>query len=299
MTVASDTLGAVPIASLTFEFDPLLRLSDGLVVRWQVVALFAIIAAGLLLAGLIARREGLRPDDLLFIAVATVPGAVVGGRLGYVLLHLEYYGANRTAVLDPGQGSLELGLAVVGGVLSGSYVAGLLGAPLGHWLRTAALPLLFVLGGGKLAMVLSGTGQGHPSDLPWATAYAGPGPWGSLGAAVPSHPAQAYEGLATLALLLVLTLARASGSFRARDGRLFLVAIGGWAVVRAVVSVTWRDPAVVASLSVAGLLALAIALGAALVYAFTVRRQSAASASASRDGARDVTWADPDARPRF
>lgn len=289
----------MPIASLTFEFDPLLRLSDGLVVRWQTVALVAVIAGGLILAGLIARREGLRPDDLLFIAVATVPGAVVGGRLGYVLLHLEYYGANRTAVLDPGQGSLELGLAVVGGVLSGSYVAALLGAPLGHWLRTAALALLFMLGGGKLAMVLGGTGQGQPSNLPWATAYAGSGPWGSLGAAVPSQPAQAYEGLATLALLLVLTLARASGSFRARDGRLFLVAIGGWAVVRAVISLTWRDPAVLASLSVAGLLATAIALGAALAYLVTTRRRGAHAASGSADGTRDVSWADPEARPRF
>ncbi len=286
----------MPLASFTFEFDPLLRLSDGLVVRWQTVALVAVIAAGLILAGLIARREGLRPDDLLFIAVATVPGAVVGGRLGYVLLHVEYYGANRTAVLDPGQGSLELGLAVVGGVLSGSYVAALLGAPLGHWLRTAALPLLFVLGGGKLAMVLGGTGQGQPSELPWATAYAGPGPWGSLGPAAPSHPAQAYEGLATLALLLVLTLARASGAFSARDGRLFLVAIGGWALVRAVVTMTWRDPAVVA-LGVAGLLALAIALGAALLYVISTRWGPAASGAA--DGTREVTWADPEARPRF
>lgn len=289
----------MPIASLTFEFDPLLRVSDGLVVRWQTMALVAIIGAALILAGLIARREGLRPDDLLFIAVAAVPGAVVGGRLGYMLLHLEYYGANRTAVLDPGQGSLELGVAVVGGTLSGSYVAALLGAPLGHWLRTAALPLLLVLGAGKLAMVLGGTGQGQPSDLAWATAYAGPGPWGSLGAAVPSHPAQAYEGFATLALLLVLTLARATGSFRARDARLFLVAIGGWAVVRAAVSLTWRDPTVVGGLSVAGLLAVAIGLGAALLYIVVLRRRSMSPLPGSPGGRREVTWADPEARPRF
>lgn len=288
----------MPIASLTFEFDPLLRLTDELIVRWQTVALVAIIVAGLILAGLIARREALRPDDLLFIAVAAVPGALVGGRVGYVLLHLEYYRANSTAVFDPGQGSLELGLAVVGGILSGSYVAALLGAPLGHWMRVAALPLLFVVGAGKLAMVIGGSGQGQPSDLPWATAYAGPGPWGSLAAAVPSHPAQAYEGLATVALLLVLTLARAGGLFGNRDGRLFHMALAGWALIRAIVSVTWRDPVVIAGLGVGGLLALAIALGAGLAFVVTARRR-AGSEARGPDATRDVTWADPEARPRF
>ena len=286
------------LANLIIEFDPIWRLSEGISLRWQTVALVAIIAAGLIISGLIARRESLRPDDLLFIAVATVPGAVVGGRVGYVLLHLDYYGANRTAIFDPGQGSLELGLAVIGGALSASYVAALLGAPLGHWMRTIALPLLFVLGAGKLAMVLGGTGQGQPVDLAWATAYAGPGPWGSLAATVPAHPAQAYEGLVTLALLLMLTLARAAGAFGARDARLLLVAIGGWAIIRAVTSTTWRDPILAAGLNAAGLIAVAIAMAAGLTAVVMSRRQSGAGAATSADGL-DVTWADPEARPRF
>lgn len=289
----------MPIASIVFDFDPLLRLSEGITIRWQTVALVAVIAAGLIVAGLIARREGLRPDDLLFIAVATVPGAVVGGRLGYVLLHLDYYGANRTAVLDPGQGSLELGLAVVGGLLSGSYVAALLGAPLGRWMRTATLPLLLVLGTGKLAMVLGGAGQGQPADLPWATEYAGPGPWGSLAAALPSHPAQAYEGLGTLALLLALILALVTGAFGSRDGRLFLAGLGGWALIRAGASLTWRDTAVVAGLNAVGLVAVAIALGCALAWITLARRRSGPDAAQRGGASRDVNWADPEARPRF
>ncbi|MDO8483655.1 MAG: prolipoprotein diacylglyceryl transferase [Candidatus Limnocylindrales bacterium] len=287
----------MPTAIIAFDFDPLLRLADGLVVRWQTVALVAIIAAALVIAGLIARREGLRPDDLLFIAVATVPGAVFGGRLGYVLLHVDYYAANTGAIVDPGQGSLELGLAVVGGLLSGSYVAALLGAPFGHWLRTAALPLLFVLGAGKLAMVLGGSGQGQPSDLAWATAFVGAGPWGSLAPELPSHPSQAYEGIATLVILTVLTLAVAAEGFQARDGRLFAVALGAWAVARAAISLTWRDPTAIGGLSAGGLIAAAIALGCLVAFIAVVRR---------RPGSRDpeaahpeVTWADPETRPRF
>ncbi len=286
----------MPIAVLAFDFDPLLRLADGLVVRWQTVALVAVIAAGLLLAGLIARREGLRPDDLLFIAVAVVPGAVVGGRLGYVLLHLDYYGSHTPAILDPAQGSLELALAIVGGVLSGSYVAGLLGAPIGRWLRTAALPLLFVLGAGKLAMLLGGAGQGQPTQLAWATAYLGPGPWGSLAPESPSHPSQVYEGLATLAVLLILTLALAADAFRARDGRLFFVALAAWAVARAVVSLTWRDPAVVGGLNAGGLIAIVSAVGSVVAVMLVGRR---AATQPQRPAEPEVRWNDPEARPRF
>jgi phosphatidylglycerol:prolipoprotein diacylglycerol transferase len=287
----------VPTAAIAFDFDPLLRLAGGLVVRWQTVALVAIIVAGLILAGLIARRDGLRADDLLFIAVAVVPGAVLGGRIGYVLLHLDYYGAHTAAIVDPAQGSLELSLAIVGGTLSGAYVAGLLGAPIGRWLRAAALPLLFVLGSGKLAMTLGGSGQGLPSDLPWATAYVGPGPWGSLAPALPSHPSQLYEGIATLAVLAVLTLALASGRIVVRDGRLFFAALALWAVARAAITVTWRDPTAAAGLNVGGVLAIACALGFAAARIVLARRHPRSQASG--DDPHEVSWVDPEARPRF
>ena len=286
----------MPIAVIAFDFDPLLRLADGLVVRWQTVALVAIVTAGLIVAGLIARRERLRADDLLFIAVAAVPGAVIGGRIGYVLLHLDYYSSHREAILDPGQGSLELALAIVGATLSGSYVAALLGAPIGRWLRTLALPLLFVLGAGKLAMVLGGSGQGQPADLPWATAYVGPGPWGSLAPDLPSHPSQAYEGIATLAILAILTFTLAAHGFRTRDSRLFFVALALWALARAAVTLTWRGPALI-GLNEAGLIAISCAIGFAILHVVVGRRHS--DSLHPLDIAHDANWADPEARPRF
>lgn len=287
----------MPIAIIAFDFDPVLRLADGLAVRWQTVALVAIVAAGLVATGLIARRNGLRADDLLFIAVAVVPGAVVGGRLGHVLSHVDYYAANTTAIADPGQGSMELALAVVGGALSGAYVASLLGAPIGRWLRATALPLLFVLGAGKLAMVLGGAGQGQPSAVPWATAYLGAGPWGSLAPDVPSHPSQAYEGIVTLAILGILSIGSWFGAFQARGAQLFAIAIAAWAMGRFVVSLTWRDDAMIAGLSVGGLIAAGVALGfmGALVVMGLGRIGSNDRGAANQD----IGWPDPEARPPF
>jgi phosphatidylglycerol:prolipoprotein diacylglycerol transferase len=302
-----DTLIAtVPIAVLIFDFDPTVQLFGDVTVRWGSLALVGVLIAAMVMAGALARAGDLRPDDVAFVAVGIVPGAVVGARLGYLIVHSQAYGSAPERLLDPGVGGLELGLAVVGGLLTGSYVAGLLGPSIGRWLHLAALPALFALGAGKLTMVLTGTGQGVPSDVDQATAYLGPGPWGSLVPALPSHPSQAYEGLAALGILTILTLAVLLGAFRGRDGRLFFVAIGLWAVARAAVSTTWRDPVVAGGLPAAGLIAVAIALGCAVaVVIVSVRRRGGATDAPADSGdafdprAETMAWPDPETRPRF
>jgi phosphatidylglycerol---prolipoprotein diacylglyceryl transferase len=288
----------VPIAVITFTFDPFVQLFGDLSVRWGAIALTVVITVAIVLAGLLARGAALRADDVVFITVGVVPGAVIGGRVGYLLLHPGFAGGELARLVDPSLGGLELGLAVVGGTLTGSYVAGLLGsAPLGRWLHLAAAPALLAIGAGKLTMILTGSGQGVPSDAAWATAYLGPGPWGSLVPGLPSVPSQAFEGVATLAILVVLTLTLVGGAFRGRDGRLFFVGIGLWAIARAAISTTWRDQAVAAGLPAGGLIAVGLALGCLLaILAITLQRRRADALEAQRG---DPAWPDPEVRPPF
>jgi phosphatidylglycerol:prolipoprotein diacylglycerol transferase len=285
----------VPIAAVVFDFDPFVQLFGDLSVRWGAIALAIVITAALVLAGILARGGALRGDDVVFITVGIVPGAVIGGRIGYVLVHPGLFEGNLSRVLDPAVGGLDLGLAVVGGFVTGVYVAGLLGASVGRWLHVAAAPVLFAIGAGKLTMVLTGSGQGVPSGASWATAYAGPGPWGSLVPGLPSVPSQALEGAATLAILAVLALVLIAGGFGRRDGRLFFVAVGLWAIARAAVSTTWRDPTVLGGLGMGGVVALGIAAACAVgVIWLTVRGQAAADGPQS-----DLNWPEPEARPPF
>ena len=294
------TAETVPIAVIAFDFDALLRLGDGLVLRWQTVALAAVIAACLIVSGLLARRSGLRDDDLLYIAIGAVPGAVIGGRLGQVATMPEAFATGPLSVVDPAIGGLELGLGVVGGVLTAAYVARLLGAPVGHWATTLALPLLAAIGAGKVSMALGGSGQGSPLDAAWSTAYLGAGPWGSLAPALPSHPAQLYEGLATLVVALVLVILGAGGWSSARDGRLLFGVIAAWAAIRAAVSVSWRDPAVLGPLPAGGVIAAGIAVGAVVALVVTTLWSSRrARERTAADGEDGPSWPDPETRAQF
>jgi phosphatidylglycerol:prolipoprotein diacylglycerol transferase len=284
---AADYTPGVPIGVITLTFDPVVRLSETASVRLETIALAIVLLGGLILAARIGaitpafgRSEpapGLRMDDLVFIVVGAVPGAIVGGRLGYVLDHLEFYRANPAAVVDVAQGGLSPTLAVPFGILTAMLIARLLGAPVGRWLHAAALPLLFVLGAGKLVGVLGASGQGAASDLAWATAYAGPGPWGSLGADIPSHPSQVYEAiLVGVAMVVVALLSRLEFIARRSGGALF-VALGLWATARFVAAFTWRDPATAGPLRMEQLLLVAVAIVAVLGLVASRRRRGIVS----------------------
>ena len=95
------------VAVIELTFSPIVQVGPWSV-RLETIALAVVVFVALILAARIAfvtpidlRREPdarlppdgepnhLRPDDLLFIAVAAIPGAVAGGRLGYLILHSD------------------------------------------------------------------------------------------------------------------------------------------------------------------------------------------------------------------
>jgi prolipoprotein diacylglyceryltransferase len=295
------TARTVPIALISLKFDPFLHLGDRLV-RWETVAVAGAILVAILVAGLLAGRSRIPPldddppgtvrhlrrDDLLLIVLGIVPGAVVGGRLAYVAFHLDYFDANRGAILSASAGSLGLSGAVVLGAVTGVLVARLFDAPIGRWFHVAAVPTLLALGLGKAALLLGGTGQGLPSALDWATRYLGPGPWGSLAPDVPSHPAQGYEALGVGIVLVVVLLLRAIGLLRTSDGRAFAFALGGWATVRLVVAGTWRDPLAWGPFRAEQLIDIGIVGCSVLAYVVIVRRTAIGSAQLRRDGAHPL-----------
>ena len=280
----------MPTAVLAFDFDPLLHLGDG-AVRWETVAVAAALFGAIVLTGVGARGAGLRVDDLLFVVLGIVPGAVVGGRLGYVLLYPGFFGDAPGRILDPGVGSLELTLGVVGGILTGSLVALLLDGRPGPWARVATVPMLFLLAAGKLANVLGGTGQGQPTTGEPATAYLGPGPWGSLGPAIPAIPSQALEAAATVIVLGLVLLLSLAPILRRSDGRLLLVALAAWAVGRAVVASTWRDPVTIGPLRTEQAIDLVVA-----VASLAVASAFAALHRGTDDGGGDRRRPDDDDR---
>jgi phosphatidylglycerol:prolipoprotein diacylglycerol transferase len=289
-------------AVITLGFDPLLRLGE-LHVRWQALGVAAAVLAALLVAAVGARRAGrlsglrpLRRDDLLYICLGVLPGAVVGGRLLHALAYADVYAADPGALVDTTRGGLSLLGALLGGSLTGAYISRLIDGATGRWADLAAVPLLVALGLGKLAQLVAGGGQGEPFDGPWSVAFVGAGPWLSPQAGQPAHPAQVYEALwafAGIPLVLALlsrrlarrlpSVIRQEGAWAsAREDRLqevdrgalrfgfgFLAALAWWLVGRALIGAFWRDEALVGPLNMEQAMAL-VALLSLLVAVLLV-----------------------------
>jgi phosphatidylglycerol---prolipoprotein diacylglyceryl transferase len=166
---------------IELSFEPALRIGD-LLIRWQTIGVTVALLAGLGCAawidGRLSRdapaRASLRLDDLIYIVLGIVPGAVVGGRLVHGMVFWEAYSGDPLRLLDVSVGSLSLTGAVLGGTVTGVYIARLIRAPVRLWADSAVAPLLLAMGLGKLAQLLGGSGQGGPFDGQWAVAFVGP-----------------------------------------------------------------------------------------------------------------------------
>jgi len=254
------------------SFDPLLTMG-GVSLRWDALALVAVlmVAIGVWVLRL---HESMGPilrfDDVCFVLLSAIPGAVVGGRLVHVLDYANSYGVQPGTMLDLGRGSASLVGAVVGGALSAAYICRLLGGRVGTWADAAAVPLLLVMGLGKLAILLGGGGQGAATDGPLGVAFTGQGPWRSVDAGIPAYPSQALEGAWALLGIPILLVIERTIRLRGRADRgvALLVAMAWWLGGRTLVALTWRDDALVGALGaegVATLVATVIVLLAAVI----------------------------------
>jgi phosphatidylglycerol:prolipoprotein diacylglycerol transferase len=207
----------MPIFLLTYPvIDPVMINLGPLPIRWYALGYIVSLVAGWLIAARLVRAGSLwggapRPtaeslDDLL---VYVAFGAVLGGRIGYVLFYNFSYFLENPA---------ESPLLWKGGM---AFHGGLAGATLGVFLfaRRVKIPFwtvadlccavapigLFLV---RIANFIKPELWGRPTDVPWAMVFPGAGP-------EPRHPSQLYEaGLEGLLLGLILLIAVRSGAFR-------------------------------------------------------------------------------------
>lgn len=252
-------MSAVILAAVTLDFAPTADLG-AVQAPWRAIALAVAVAVALAWFAHRARAAlpGLATGDIAFVVLGAIPGAVVAGRVVHGLAYAGAYALEPDALFDPGRGTLSLAGAIVGGALTAGWLCGRLGYPARTWADAAAPAVLLAIGGGKLAMLLAGAGQGLPWDGRGGVAFLGDGPWASLDPAIPAYPTQLLEGIWALLGVPVLLLLERRPSVRRpdADGALALVAVAWWLAGRAAVAVWWRDEPVIGPWGMEGVIAL-------------------------------------------
>lgn len=133
----------------------------------------------------------------LYISTYAALGAIMGGRLGYVLFYEpSYYLNHLLEIIQLYRG----GMSFYGGLL-GLFMAVYLADPKGSWrnLDHFAVLACFVLPLGRIANFLNGELWGTPTDLPWGVIFAGAD--NQI-----RHPVQLYEAVLEGPVLLLTIL---------------------------------------------------------------------------------------------
>ena len=215
----------------------------------------AFLAAG----ALVARRlkELGKPTDWAYeMTFAALLGGIIGARLDFVIQNWDQVSGDPVGNIFSGAGLVWFGGAVGGavGVILWAWRRKMLGLPLLD-LAAPALALGYAIG--RIGCQISGDGDyGTDWDGPWAMAY----PDGTEPIDTPVHPTPIYETLAMGLVALLLWRWRE----RFQPGILFAIYLVLAGTERFLIEFIRRNDAVLAGLTTAQLLSLAmVAAGAA------------------------------------
>lgn len=230
-----------------------IRFTDSFAIHWYGLSYLA----GLLIAGLLLvylHKKGLfalgRDQTLDFLTFLCLFGVFIGGRLGYFLFYkFDAFIANPTILVRLQDGGMASHGGIIGCILVMMWAAQKYQVSFWHLtdsVATVTAPGIFL---GRLANFVNGELWGHHSEVPWAVVF--PTELGSQlrpeyrydlatlqslvdqGVLAPRHPSQLYEALAEgLILFIVLFSLRLHPWSRAKEGRLSIVFLLGYAVAR-------------------------------------------------------------------
>lgn len=210
-----------PKLGWNFNIKPVIDIF-GLEIRWY--ALF--IVTGMVLAVLFSMWEGkcrgVSADTVLDIALVSIPSAIVGARLYYVIFKWDNY----DTIWDMFK-IWEGGLAIYGGVIAG-VAAGLIYCRIkkiktGELLDLAGFGFLIGQSIGRWGNFMNGEAYGGPTDLPWGMVI-------QYETTVAVHPTFLYESLWNILGFIMLFFYRKHKKF---SGEIFLLYVVWYGLGRA------------------------------------------------------------------
>jgi prolipoprotein diacylglyceryl transferase len=199
------------------------------------------VAAAVAIAQRRWRRAGGDPNDIGSLATWAVPAGLVGARAWHVMTDWQKFRGQWHEVLFIWQGGLGIPGGLIAGVLVGAWVADRRGLAVPRLLDAVAVAIPVAQAIGRLGNWFNQELFGRPTDLPWGLEI-DPGRRPDRYADEATfHPTFLYEALWNLALAgLLVWLSR---RFRLRDGQLFTLYVGGYALGRLWVEALRSDPA--------------------------------------------------------
>lgn len=177
---------------IEINLDPNMIVLGPLLITWHGFFSAVGLGIGMWLVAQLVRGTAMTADDVYTIALAAVPGGIIGARLLYAAENWHLFANNPLGVLAINEGGISIYGAVIGGTIAGALYAKLSNRPLGLLADRAMIGLLLGQGIGRIGDIVNGEHHGVPAgDFPLSVRYTHPQTLGEFGQTV--HLAVGYE----------------------------------------------------------------------------------------------------------
>lgn len=219
-----------PMLGEGFSINPSMSFSFlGLPLHWYGL----IIAVGFLIAVIYAMRRspdfGLTEDNIIDMLIYTVPLAVIGARLYYVLFNFSLYRENLWDIFKTWNGGLAIYGAVIGAVLGLLLYGRVKKTSIGSYLDVGALGLLIGQLVGRWGNFINREAFGRETDI-----FCRMGLTDAAGNTIYVHPTFLYESLWNLLGFLLLHSFSKSKKYR-YNGQIFAMYVAWYGFGRMII----------------------------------------------------------------
>jgi phosphatidylglycerol---prolipoprotein diacylglyceryl transferase len=210
---------------ITIDVDPVLVHLGPVAISWYGLAIVLAVAVGVWLTLREVRRKGLPSEPFTAMVMWIIVGGLVGARLLHIIDRWDFYAANPAKILAVQNGGLAIVGAILGGALTGGFLAWKQHIPVRRLFDAAAPGIVLGQAIGRFGCLVTGDALGAPTGGNWGIVYQNPGSMApQLGVAY--QPVFLYEQLWDFALFALLWAIRK----RLRtDGQLFALYLGLYA----------------------------------------------------------------------
>jgi phosphatidylglycerol:prolipoprotein diacylglycerol transferase len=250
-----------------FQIGPVSLHTYGLLVAMGILC-------GVALSEFLWRRQGGEPGKIVDLSFMVVLSGLIGARIVFVLVNLDYYRDYPLEIIMIWKGGLVFFGALIGGILGLITAIRLYRLPFWAAMDVAAPGLALGHTLGRLGCFSAGCCFGEPTTAWWAVTFTDPRCLATDVLNTPVHPTQLYSAFGLLTLTVFLVWKQSRKRF---DGQILALYIGIYSVFRFVVEFfrgDYRGGIQIAGtfLSTSQIFALALLPVAVLIYSYCSHR---------------------------